>query len=598
MASLPPAPSLPLLGRAQDRETLARLLSEAREVDLVGPAGIGKSALALAVAREVAAAGQRVAWLDGVRDLVGQPSLAVIDGGDGEAPAVADVLRRAPEARVLRVARDAPRGEAAARLELGPLDEAAGVALLTRLLARDVPGPRASEPAWALAQIVESLDGVPLALVCVAPFVARLGAAVVAERAHEAPFLLLADALADAPAHHRSVARLFASSLGALPPGERTLLAEVGVFAGPFTPAQVDLVLGGASAMRTATLGVLARRGLLRVVVGGLASWALVRAALATEGPSDATRKRYAAFVRARAARDETLALVPDLARVAAGKDAQAAFEAAVLLGERAPGAVDGALAARLAPPAGASATWRARAARVRGRHAAQQGDWEKARRALSEALREAPPGLHAHLLCDLARGDPTEARALYARAAAGFRAVGDPRGEARVLGHVATLDLSEGALVSARRRFAEAAEAARRAGDLRLEGQVRQNLGLTLLEAGAHAEADAAFSDAVALHEEAGDARYQGIAALDRGLLRLAEARPRAALRLFDRAADAAEATADPESSALALAAAAEALAALAERRAAERRLRQAHAASRGFAEARLVIGVARGAR
>ncbi|MFJ4317427.1 ATP-binding protein [Streptomyces lavendulae] len=50
----PPVPALPLLGRAEERERIARLLGRGRSVRLTGPAGSGRSALLDLVARDCA----------------------------------------------------------------------------------------------------------------------------------------------------------------------------------------------------------------------------------------------------------------------------------------------------------------------------------------------------------------------------------------------------------------------------------------------------------------------------------------------------------------------------------------------------------------
>jgi DNA-binding winged helix-turn-helix (wHTH) protein len=68
-ASLRPSPGnlpralWPLVGREGDLQTLRQLLSRQRTVTVTGPAGVGKTSLALAMARELAASATGGAWM-------------------------------------------------------------------------------------------------------------------------------------------------------------------------------------------------------------------------------------------------------------------------------------------------------------------------------------------------------------------------------------------------------------------------------------------------------------------------------------------------------------------------------------------------------
>jgi predicted ATPase/DNA-binding SARP family transcriptional activator len=59
-----PRPPGPLIGRDEDLQLLGRCLARERVLTLVGPGGVGKTALALAAAHQAAASGRRLWWAD------------------------------------------------------------------------------------------------------------------------------------------------------------------------------------------------------------------------------------------------------------------------------------------------------------------------------------------------------------------------------------------------------------------------------------------------------------------------------------------------------------------------------------------------------
>jgi DNA-binding SARP family transcriptional activator/tetratricopeptide (TPR) repeat protein len=160
-------PATALIGRSDELERLRHLLDQHRVVSVVGPGGVGKTALARAVSESVAAGGERVCevWLDGrpgvheVRlgiaeragvvgtgaDAGDLPSaiaarlqaydLLVLDGAEAGAEAVAEVVDGlallAPNVRVLITTREPIRALHEVRFDLLPL--AVGTA--------DSPGP-------------------------------------------------------------------------------------------------------------------------------------------------------------------------------------------------------------------------------------------------------------------------------------------------------------------------------------------------------------------------------------------------------------------------------------------------------------------------
>ena len=214
-----PAETTPLIGRREEARRLATLLEESRLVTLTGIGGVGKTRLALHVARELAAedpehsvwfidltelgrvarapsaAGERIASLVlGVLDVREQtstahdverlaevcgpsPVLLVLDNCEhvvGEAAGfVADILRSAPRLQVLATSREALGLPEEQRFEVSTLDTAAGEnAQPSEAAEFFTVRARASDPSFDLdartAEVVDELcrrlDGLPLAL--------------------------------------------------------------------------------------------------------------------------------------------------------------------------------------------------------------------------------------------------------------------------------------------------------------------------------------------------------------------------------------------------------------------------------------------------
>ena len=137
-----PPPRPPLVGREAELERLrahwdAARAGHGRVIALTGPAGIGKTRLAVELAHEVRVAGDVVGDLDGAVDC---PTLVVLDGA-GPSADIGDM-----PLLVIACTRGSPSPAALDTIELGPLDAEA-----VRALAGDVP------PDWLLA----ASDGVP-----------------------------------------------------------------------------------------------------------------------------------------------------------------------------------------------------------------------------------------------------------------------------------------------------------------------------------------------------------------------------------------------------------------------------------------------------
>ncbi|MDZ5461532.1 ATP-binding protein [Azohydromonas lata] len=304
------APAQPLVGRDDFVAALQYELALRRFITVIGPGGMGKTAVARLVAARSASR-----YADGVQlldlatlagaDLVlphlasrlrvpatGAGTLAalvehlrhrhlllVLDNCEHVVDAVctlAQALREQCEGvDVLATSREALRAAGEYVKRLPPLavppagqamsaeqalDHAALRLLVERIQAQDVRLSLDEGELALLGDICRRLDGLPLALELAASWVPVLGLAGVA--------LLLDQRLSrlgggarDAPPRHRSLAAAIASSYDTLDAGERALFRQLGAFRGSFTLAAVESVcrLRGGEAAACAALSQLGR---------------------------------------------------------------------------------------------------------------------------------------------------------------------------------------------------------------------------------------------------------------------------------------------------------------------------------------------------
>lgn len=98
------------------------------------------------------------------------------------------------------------------------------------------------------------------------------------------------------------------------------------------------------------------------------------------------------------------------------------------------------------------------------------------------------------------------EAEARFRASLAGFRAGGDPHGEANLLTGLAGILQARGELAAAQREYESALERQRAVKNLGYEGRVLHNLAVTLAERGDLAAAEARFREALAVKRKVGD--------------------------------------------------------------------------------------------
>jgi non-specific serine/threonine protein kinase len=292
-----PRTNLPLhrtsfVGREAELAAVEAALAAHRLVTLTGPAGVGKTRLALRVAADLLAAHPDGVWLAelggladpglvpqavavaaGVREERGRPLAAtladalrprrlllVLDNCEhllGACAALADgLLRAGPGVRVLATSR-APLGAGGEALyPVPPLglppagdpapagrvraDQAEAVRLFAARAAAARPGFAVTAAnAAAVAQICRCLDGLPLALELAAARVRGLAVGDLASLLEDR-FRLLTGGSRTAPPRHQTLRAAVDWSYALLTAPERALFARLAVFAGGFTLAAAE----------------------------------------------------------------------------------------------------------------------------------------------------------------------------------------------------------------------------------------------------------------------------------------------------------------------------------------------------------------------
>lgn len=286
-----PATVTPLIGRSAAALRLQDLVSAYRIVTLTGPGGIGKTALALEVARRVLGAFADGGWLVELaslsnpdlvpsavagalglrlssnivspeavaRAIAGKKLLLVLDNCEhviDAATALADAfLRLCPGVTILATSREGLRIEGEYAFPVLPLEVPASDQVDTdQILARSAPelfitrakelGAEFSSHAEGLATIAEicrHLDGIPLAIEFAAARAATLGTKRVAAGLRDR-FALLTSGRRMALPRHRTLRATLDWSYDLLTPSERLLLRRLAVFSGSFSLEAASVV--------------------------------------------------------------------------------------------------------------------------------------------------------------------------------------------------------------------------------------------------------------------------------------------------------------------------------------------------------------------
>ncbi|WP_052423087.1 LuxR C-terminal-related transcriptional regulator [Nonomuraea candida] len=302
-APLLPAPLTSFVGRAGERAELAALLKEHRQVTAVGPGGVGKTRLALAVAADVAGEHADGVWFvdlvpvtdDGLiatavagalglgeqpgRDMTESVAVALADRhallvldncehvADGVALFLERLLAACPRVTVLATSRARlmvpfERVYPVPPLSLPADGESDAVALF---MERAAAVGRTPEPALRdrIASICERLDGMALAIELAAARYPTLGLDGINAALSHPLRMLTGGSRADE--RHRSVRGALDWSHALLEPADRELLRRVSVFVAPFTAAAAAEVTGSEEGIVTEGLARLAEQSLLMV---------------------------------------------------------------------------------------------------------------------------------------------------------------------------------------------------------------------------------------------------------------------------------------------------------------------------------------------
>jgi len=298
-----------LIGRDNELTDIASVVAQSRDiVTLVGPGGIGKTSLALAVAEELSsaypggAAVLRMSELDDpalvmptlaaligappsdenpvdgiVARLEAAPALVVLDNAEHLMAAteeIAEVATRAPRSAVLVTSRTPLHITGERVVRVPPLDvpeagasaerclAAAAVSLLVERVVERGVEIDAGE-AVALGSIVRRLGGLPLAIELAAARVGLLGVEGVLARLDRALDVLASDRH-DAPERHRTLRAVIEWSERLLQDRERDLLAALSVFAGSASLPAIEEVAGLAETEVLDGLRALTDQGLVR----------------------------------------------------------------------------------------------------------------------------------------------------------------------------------------------------------------------------------------------------------------------------------------------------------------------------------------------
>jgi len=326
-----PAAANRFIGRTAELATVEAALRQARVVSLVGPGGIGKTRVALEVARRrVRRSGPvRVADLSTITDARLVTNVLAAATGLASAETIADVVRAisddagllivdncehvvdfasaavlalvegCPRLRVLSTTREALRIPGETVVSLGPLDADDAIRLFAER-ARAVRVDAVKGQQDAVQELCARLEGVPLALELAAARVSALAPATILARLGER-FDLLTNDRRVVPARHRSLHATIEWSYELLTSDERTAFVRLSIFPGHFSVAAAEAV----GQVDVASLASLVSKSLISVAASasGELHYRMLdtlrsfgREQLASSGDADTLHQRHLRF--------------------------------------------------------------------------------------------------------------------------------------------------------------------------------------------------------------------------------------------------------------------------------------------------------------
>jgi non-specific serine/threonine protein kinase len=283
------------VGRIRETATVEQTVARSRLIVVTGPGGIGKTRLALEIARRRSHRGLPVFFVDlgvsartdqvptvvaralgltktgpdptadVVRVLADTGGLVVVDTCEhvvaGAAAMIGALLQGCPKVRVLATSRQRLGVSGARIVTLGPLTLDEAVALFVER-AQAVRPDAVLDTGPELRRLCNTLDRLPLALELAAARVAALTPATILSRV-EHHLDLLSDSTRWGPERHRSLRATMTWSFGLLGTNEQAGLARLAIFPATFSLEAAEAVAD----VDVAMLGALINHSLVQVLV-------------------------------------------------------------------------------------------------------------------------------------------------------------------------------------------------------------------------------------------------------------------------------------------------------------------------------------------
>ncbi len=556
-----PAALSSFIGREQAQASVHELFTAHRLVTLVGPGGVGKTRLALAVAEGIVGAHPDGVWLVelaaladpglvpgtvtrtlGLREEPGRPVLDILRdfcGGKGmvlvldncehlltACTALAGtLLRAAPALRLLATSREPLRvaGEQCYRVpslsvpdpEHLPSPELAGSYEAVRLFVARAQERRhtfalTGANARAVAEICARLDGIPLAIELAAARVASASVEAIAARLDDR-FRLLTTGSDDLPTRQRTLRATLEWSWDLLDGRMRALLGRLSVFVGGWMLEAAEIVCVGQEEDSWAVLDGLdglVNRSLVQLdeTPTGAVRYRLLETVrryaaeqLAAAGEETITRDGHLSYYLALAERAVQAFRGPDLGTWLDRLDTEHDNLRAALIWARAGarGEEGLQLAAALAP------FWEFRGHIAEGRHSV-----EEMLAAFQGSAGTRARALNAAGFLTMRAGDIPASLRLYQESLALRRELGDTRGMAAALTNIGNAYIEMGEYERALSAYAEALDLCRASGDHSGTTAALNNQAVAMRELGQFEQAEALAKESLALRREQGDRR------------------------------------------------------------------------------------------